>query len=349
VKQRQPKTLTVFGGHSAYYQKDELLQRYPWIDVVVNGEGETALVQMLQALRAGASIDAIDGVCTRRNPSARMAPPVRHPPLPFDKPSAPLSEYYLMESMRGCMFKCEYCTWWVGPRKVRYYPEAYIEGNLHHAVDSGYRKAWLIDAAINFSNGSLERLANSVRRVDPDRKLKFWYFVQWTQFNKEQMPSFEALGVDTIHIGLESANADVLAASGRNWDEKRARECVRSLATIATPVVDIILGLPGDTPDGFRRTLDFVESLDVNVLAFRLMVYPGSEQYKRREELGLKVRDGLMPFVAETPTFDRDELDGLTEVVKDRSYFDPKSQRYFLYEPPDYWEGGRPAVPEFRK
>lgn len=349
IKECFPQTVILFGGHSAYYRKEELLDGYPWIDAVINGEGETALVDLLRALRANASMDAIAGVCTRRNPSAAMAPAVDHPPLPFNEPSVPLSEYYLMESMRGCMFKCEYCTWWVGQRKVRHYPEHYIEANLQHALESGYKKVWLIDAAINFSNAPLERLAGCVRRVDPDQRLKFWYFVQWTQFNQQQMPFFEAFGVDTIHIGLESANPDVLAKSGRNWDEKRVRECVGSLATIATPVVDIILGMPGDTPDGFRRTLDFVESLDVNVLAFRLMLYPGSGQYQRREQLGLDIRGGLMPFVSSTPTFSRDELDSLTEIVRERTYFDPKSKRYFLYEPPDYWEGGKPAIEEFRK
>jgi radical SAM superfamily enzyme YgiQ (UPF0313 family) len=344
LKERNPQTLIVLGGHSAVYQKAEILDRCPWIDAIVNGEGEVAIVNLLRAHRAGESLHRLDGVCTREHRTSPMLPNVARPPVAFKAPHEPLSQYYILESMRGCVYACDYCTWWVGQRKVRYFGDAYIEANLRHALESGYRKVFLVDAAINFANGPLDTIAACVRRVDPNRTLKFWYFVQWSHFSERQMPSFEALGVDTIHVGLESANPAVLERAHRNWDEKKLRACVKSLSTIATPVVDIVLGLPGDTVEEFKRTIDFVVSLDVNVLCFRLMLYPGSEFYNRREELGLQLRPGLMPFVSETPEFKRDDMETLTEDILRRTYFNPENRRYFLYEPVDYWEGGVPVV-----
>lgn len=350
IKERRPNTTVVFGGHSAIYEKDRVLEQAPWVDAIATGEGEVAFPSLVRAVRDGSPLEGVPGICTRTKPQAPMLAPVAEPPLPFVKPlEQPLSEYYCMETMRGCAFECNYCTWWVGPRRVRYYSEEYHRANIRHALDSGYRKAWIMDAAINFADGPLERLARSVRAEDPGKNLKFWYFVQWSQFRDSQMPSFEALGADTIHIGLETSNKDLLASVRRPWDEAKVRHCVKSLSSIGRPVVDVILGMPGDTVDGFKRTLDFAASLDVNVLCFRLMLYPGSDFHRRREELGLKMRPGLMPYVAETPTFKADELDRITELVEQMSYFDPTSQRYFLYEPVDYWEGGKPVVAAFQK
>lgn len=337
VKERWPETVVVLGGPSASIERVSILERARSVDAIVVGEGETAFVELVRALRAGRGPEGLAGVATHARPNPPPVALLEEVPLPFAAAAPPRSEYYVMETMRGCVFRCAYCAW-ARPGPVRYFPPSYVEANLRYALEAGYRKAMIVDPAINFADGQLQRLAGSVRRADPGRKLGFFYFLQWSSFHDGQMKSLEALGVDTAYVGLVSANPAALEAAGRPWDEARVRATLRAISSIATPVVDVILGLPGDTVDGFLRTLDFVDSLDATVMAFRLVLYPGSEYHARARELGFTLRPGRIPFVAEAPGFSRDDIDRLSALMEQRVSSSTQRGRFF-FEPVDYWDG----------
>ena len=76
-------------------------------------------------------------------------------------------------------------------------------------------------------------------------------------------------------IGLQSMDPQVLKSVQRKFDETRFERVVREVGSIVPEAtVELMMGLPGDNPDNFKRTLDKVRKLPVNVRVFHTLVLP---------------------------------------------------------------------------
>jgi len=93
----------------------------------------------------------------------------------------------------------------------------------------------------------------------------------------------------TLQVGLQSAPPEVLAQVNRTIDRGKYAEQI-SLLNQAGVVfgLDLIYGLPGDTPGGFRQSLNYALSLQPNHLdIFPLAVIPGTALYDQANALSL--------------------------------------------------------------
>lgn len=104
----------------------------------------------------------------------------------------------------------------------------------------------------------------------------------------EKMAVLKAQGVDRVSVNPQSMEDEVLKAMGRAHtaqDILRAYQTVRD-AGIPAINMDLIAGLPKDTPAGFRYTLDSVLDLDPeNVTVHTLALKKGSRLMMEREGL----------------------------------------------------------------
>ena len=73
---------------------------------------------------------------------------------------------------------------------------------------------------------------------------------------------------------MQSMDQAVLKLHQRPSDSPRFEQAVRDLAAVTNIELQIIFGLPGDTPEGFRRTLDYALSLPASVRAYHCLVLP---------------------------------------------------------------------------
>lgn len=88
----------------------------------------------------------------------------------------------------------------------------------------------------------------------------------------ETLAAWRRLGVNRVSIGVQSFDDDELAAIGRVHDRARAIEAVRlvSAAGVRTNL-DLILGLPHQTPETFLETLDTAVSLGAGHLSLYML------------------------------------------------------------------------------
>ena len=128
VKERFPDALILLGGHDA--SRDPEWFDQPWIDIVAIGDGEDIVPLLVDALERGADLSEVPGLKLNHRGTDGEAVYTGHAPARGDVDDLPLparhlirdyaGEYYinfrrplaLMESARGCPFKCNFCSVW---------------------------------------------------------------------------------------------------------------------------------------------------------------------------------------------------------------------------------------------
>lgn len=227
-------------------------------DYVVVGEGEFTLPRLLDYICGGGSGDVPPGVATDAgyDPAASTVRLDAYPPFSH------VSGY--IEISRGCPFSCAYCQTprLAGPRM------------RHRSVDEiaryarRHRQARFVSPNA-FAYGSpdgrhprFDRVERLLRGLDRES-------VYFGTFPSEVRPEFvtaESLDLVTrwcantrLHFGAQSGSDRVLSRLGRGHtvaDVIAAVELCRDYALF--PVVDFIVGLPGETDEEQRETLDLI-------------------------------------------------------------------------------------------
>ena len=104
----------------------------------------------------------------------------------------------------------------------------------------------------------------------------------------EKLRTIRAHGADRMSINPQTMEDHVLRACGR---PHRAADVIRAYheavdAGFRAINMDLIAGLPGDTVEGFRRSLDAVAALDpANITVHTLALKKGADLFEKRENL----------------------------------------------------------------
>jgi radical SAM superfamily enzyme YgiQ (UPF0313 family) len=120
VKRRHPKSIVALGGPQASVVDTATIRAYPSVDLIVRGEAEQTLPDLVSALAEERSLAAIPGITFRRLPDGEI---VRNPdaPLVLDLdalsfpafhlfPDVRFCRHFPLELGRGCPFSCTFCS-----------------------------------------------------------------------------------------------------------------------------------------------------------------------------------------------------------------------------------------------
>jgi radical SAM superfamily enzyme YgiQ (UPF0313 family) len=118
VKQQHPESLIALGGPQASVVDLATMRAYPFIDVVVRGEAEQTLPDLVDALAGGSQLAAIQGLTFRRdcqvvrNPDASVFLDLDSLPFPAFHlfPDIRFCRHFPLELGRGCPFACTFCS-----------------------------------------------------------------------------------------------------------------------------------------------------------------------------------------------------------------------------------------------
>ncbi len=101
-------------------------------------------------------------------------------------------------------------------------------------------------------------------------------------------------GVNRISLGMQSAVDSERRKLGRLADSKRIEECIRNIRNtgIGNISLDVMLGVPDQTIDSLRETIDFCLRNDVpHISAYMLKLEEGTYYYDNAEKLNLPDED----------------------------------------------------------
>ncbi len=260
-------------------------------DFVVVGEGEVPFLSLCQALADDGDNSKIPGILL---PGSAILPP----PAPLTNLDSIPSPYLtgvidtcsnpgiLWQLSRGCSFTCDFCFDSRGIHGVRHFSLERLESELRHFSDTGVRQIFVLDSTFNLDPKRAKKLLRMIKNIAPN--IHFHFEVR-NEFIDRDMAKLFAQIACSLQIGLQSADIEVLKLVGRSFNKADFTAKVGLLnESGAVFGFDLIYGLPGDTLDGFRGTLDYALSLYPNHLdIFPLAVLPGTKLALRGTALNL--------------------------------------------------------------
>jgi radical SAM superfamily enzyme YgiQ (UPF0313 family) len=284
IKRQRPGCAIVFGGPSArkaLFELEPYQRPGEFLDAIVEGDGEFVFRE-IAALGdlSYESIRLVPGVTAPSN-SGWLAAAAR--PAGFDLDLIP-SPYHLgvmeprqvayLETYRGCPMSCRFCEWGASSKSRSMFSVQYIANEIGQFERHGSSAVFLLDAGLNLNLRAFHNLREANRRTGYLRKTLFWAEIYPSVIRDEHLRFLEEIGPAYLGVGMQSMDPMVLELQQRPSDSKRFEQAVRNLAQLTTIELQIIAGLPGDSPDGFRRTLDYALSLPASVRAYHCLVLP---------------------------------------------------------------------------
>ena len=306
VKSVRPDIKIVLGGPEVSFTADELLERCPNIDYIVQGEGEEAFHALVTALHLGNDgLDpVIPGVRGRRNGSilgSAEAVEVRDLstiPFPYTEEDMDDLEHKIIyyESSRGCPFSCQYCL--SGNKNtVRFFPQERTLEELQWFIDHGVKQVKFVDRTFNCAPHHHRPLMEFMRDSDTDMnfhlEMEPELMTEWeTNILCETPP-----GRIQIEVGVQSTHKKTLDAINRYNDWPYIQKSIRPIIQAGRTHVhmDLIVGLPHEDFKRFGQSFNDLFSLQPHALQIGFLKLLKGSGVRRMNEYKY-VADPLAPY-----------------------------------------------------
>ena len=309
VKETLPDAIVVMGGYHPTFNFIETLEDEN-VDIVIRGEGEYIMLNLVQALENQSSLHDVKGIVFEDknskeivvNPEAPLIQDLDELPFPALN-LLPMKKYRLLDmdthmttmiTTRGCPMQCSFCS------SAAMHGKKIRERNVENIVDEiEYLKTNYDIDTIAFMDDTFTFKKRKVMAIC-DEILKRNIEIMWgctsrvDTLDEKLLKKMKEAGCITIFIGVESADQQQLDNMCKNTTIAKIENAFKiahklKIRTIAS----VALGMPGDTKEIMNKTVKFVHKLKPNYAIYSLATpYPGTRFYKEAFEKNLiKIKD----------------------------------------------------------
>ena len=213
---------------------------------------------------------------------------------------------------RGCPAQCSFCLWpqTVGGHKYRARSPEGVAREMAHAkkLFPQVREFFFDDDTFTAYQPRAREIAQHLGKLGIT-----WSCNARANVNFETLKTMRDNGLRLLLVGYESGVQSILDGIKKGIRIEEAREFTRNCRKLGITIHGtFILGLPGETPETIRNTLEFAKELDVFSIQVSLAApYPGTELYRQALENGWFGRDATLVSDSGTQTAAL-EYDGLS-------------------------------------
>ena len=292
-----PRDVTViFGGIHASSMPDEVLKGYPEIDILVRGEGEEAIIGILE----GKPLKKILGVSYRdkkgkiiHNKDAKFIEDLDSLPFPA-RDLLPMHKYFSFEakrypidyvvSGRGCPYRCIFCADFItSGRKMRARSAANIVKEIQYLSDTyGTQEIDFQDDNFTLYPERVRQFCDLMIKTGLNKKV-LWKVANGVRCDKLSLPMLKHMkeaGCYMLSLGIESGNQEIL-------NKMRKAEKLEDIKNAAFWCAEagiqarglFIFGLLGETRKTMEDTIKFAKSLPLDTATFHVCIPMPKTEY----------------------------------------------------------------------
>jgi anaerobic magnesium-protoporphyrin IX monomethyl ester cyclase len=309
AKNIDPSIITVAGGQHFTAVAQDSLETFPEIDVIVRGEGEKTLTELVKNVHKKSFLSQINGISYRNhgkiihNSQRSLIENLEELPYPgyhfvkhlvhkyhFKASIGPDAPYALIEGSRGCHHRCTFCSqWghWQGTWRKKS-PKRVADEMVYCFENYGSRFIWLTDDNFSFREASL--LSDELIRSGVSEDLMWFTQARCDDVikHKEVLPKLRKAGLRWILLGVENSKQSILENFKKNIRPEDALEAVRLLKKndIFAQAM-FIIGERKDTAESIDDLRVFANDLDPDFSIFAILTpFPGTVLYEEAKQNG---------------------------------------------------------------
>ncbi len=300
---RQASKLMVVGGPLASCDPGAFL---PAFDVVVVGEGEQTMVELLDAYSSGRDVSSVAGIVTRRvigtnekSEEVLISSPER--PFKRDLDSLPFPTRNLLPnqeyiqfgrkkygysittvmSTRGCPYECDFCSNVIFGGSYRERSAGNVVDEVEQALALGYDRISFADDVFTLHKKRVLEICAEIGK----RGLHFYWecLGRVDSLDEASYKEMYQAGCRRIYFGIESGDDTILKLMKKKITTAEARQAVVAAHRVGLEVgAFFILFYPGETNQTVLNTLRFASSLPLDYLGLTMPYpLPGTALFER--------------------------------------------------------------------
>lgn len=259
---------------------------YIGADMGIQGEGEHAMVALLDRLARNESMDDAAGVYAAGDEPGTEPEPIRDldaVPLPLPNVHLSLPEelageeiWMPFQTRRGCAMDCAYCsTAAIEGRRLRKRSPKQSIDNLCRFVDAGFRRFFFVDNTFNLPPAYAEALCDEILQREIGIEWRCIFYPRRTE--ERLLEKMAKAGCVELSLGFESGSEKILQALNKKFTPEEVRRVSARIKRHGIRQIGfLLLGGPGETRETVMESLRFADSLDLEAVKVTqgIRIYP---------------------------------------------------------------------------
>lgn len=338
-----PKLKVCFVGPPVTVEPEKILRENPVIDFVVRKEFD----YQIRDFAAGKPVDELPGVSYRKNggiwhnPDGGVIENLDELPwvtkiyrrdLDFRRYNVPflLNPFVSFYTSRGCPAMCTFCLWpqtHSGHRwRLRSVEDVVNEVRWTKENFPGLKEIFFDDDTFNYKKERTIALCKELAKVGVT-----WSCTSRVTTDYDTLAAMRDAGGRLMIVGYESGDPQILKNIKKGATIDMARRFTKDAHKLGLTVHgDFIVGLPGESRESIRRTMDFAKELNTETIQVSIAhPYPGTEFFNYAKTNNLITLDSMtdenghqLPNII-YPGLNRAELVDFTQRFYDEYYYRP--------------------------
>lgn len=326
--------IVLCGSHAGIFP-EQILKGYNFIDYILLGEYEYTLLDLVNALENNLALASVSGLAYRNDTKTEVnnhnttVDNLDSLPWP-ERETLPMYNYndsfcnlpqpnVQILTSRGCTFQCIFCLW----PQTTYREHRYRKRDLVDVVDEmeylikefNFKAVYFDDDVFNIDRNHVFGICEEIRK----RKIKIpWAAMARVDLmDEELLESLAESGLYAVKYGIESADQGILNFCKKNMNLDKARPIIKLTRELGIKVhLTFCLGLPGETHQTIKKTIDFIQDTNPDSLQFSFATpFPGTEYFNYMKEKDILISedwsdyDGNQKCIVNTEELSNEDLE----------------------------------------